>query len=89
MSFLFRKGKNIPPNATFRITQVGTEKLQEFSGDPRSRVLVALESRGTIDIPEISSASGVSRGKVERMVPALIRNGYITYVSTSSLAAGE
>ena len=89
MSFLFRKGKNIPPNATFRITQVGQEKLQDFSGDPRSRILVALESGGTIDVSEISAKSGVSRGKVERMIPVLIHGGYVSYVSASSLADGE
>lgn len=84
MSFFFgRKTKNIPPNATFRLTQEGREKLQEFGGDPKSRVLVALETRGTSDIDEISQASGLSRGQIERLVPALIRGGYVQYVSTA------
>jgi len=85
MSFLFGKGKRkIPSNATFRLTQEGREKLQEFSGDPKSQILVTLETRGTSDIEEISQASGISRGQVERYVPALIRGGYIQYVSASS-----
>ena len=77
MRFFERHSNNIPPNATFRLTQSGTEKLQEFSGDPKSRVLVALETRGTSDIEEIAQASGMSRGEVERLVPSLVRGGYI------------
>ncbi len=79
-----KKSKSIPPNATFRLTQEGREKLQEFGGDPKSRILTALETRGTSDIEEISQASGVPRGQVERFVPALIRGGYIQYVSAVS-----
>ena len=82
MSFLFgRKTKRIPPNATFRLTQEGREKSQEFGGDPKSRILVSLETRGTSDIDEISQASGVSKGQVERLIPGMIRGGYIQYVS--------
>ena len=89
MSFFFgRKSKNIPPNATFTLTQHGREKLQDFSGDPKSQVLVALETQGTCDIDEISKSSGLSRGQVERLVPQLIRNSYIQYVS-SSMGAEE
>ena len=86
MAFLFRKKvKAFPPNATFRITQEGREKLQEFGGDPKSRILVAFETRGTSDIDEISQASGLSRGQVEKLVPSMVRAGYIQYISTSSL----
>jgi len=90
MSFLFdrKKGKNIPPNATFRLTQSGKEKLQDFGGDPKSRILMALETRGTSDgtsdISEISQASGLSKGQVERLVPAMIRGSYVQYVSSST-----
>lgn len=76
-------GKIIPANASFRLTQEGREKLQEFGGDPKSRVLVALETRGTSDIDEIAQTSGLSRGQVERIVPTLIRGGYIQYISAS------
>lgn len=85
MGFFNRgKGKGIPPNATFRLTQEGRDKLQEFGGDPKSRILVALETRGTSDVDEISQASGVKRGQVERLVPAMIKGGYIQYVSAVS-----
>lgn len=80
MSFFFGRHSHIPPSATFTLTQVGRKKVQEFSGDPKSRILVALETRGTSDIDEISKASGLSRGAVERMIPAMIRGGYIQYV---------
>ena len=85
MGFFNRgKGKGIPPNATFRLTQEGREKLQEFGGDPKSRILTALETQGTSDIAEISQTSGVSKGKVEKLVPAMIKGGYIQYVSAVS-----
>ena len=85
MGFFNRgKGKGIPPNATFRLTQEGREKCQEFGGDPKSRILTALETQGTSDIDEISQTSGVSKGKVEKLVPAMIKGGYIQYVSAAS-----
>ena len=86
MSFFFgRKSKRIPPNATFRLTQEGTAKLQGFTGDPKSQILMALETGGTSDIDEISQASGMNRGQVERLVPVLMRGGYIQYVSAASI----
>ncbi len=89
MSFFFnRKNKSIPAGATFRLTQEGREKLQEFGGDDKSRVLMALETRGTSDIDEICNASGVSRGKVERLLPSMVRGGYIQYVSTVTADEG-
>jgi DNA-binding MarR family transcriptional regulator len=91
MSFLFSKfgrGKNIPTNATFRLTQEGRDKLQEFGGDPKSRVLVALETRGSSDIDEIAQTSGLSRGQVERLIPVLVRGGYIQYLSASAIGEG-
>ena len=85
MGFFSRgKGKSIPPNATFRLTQEGREKLQDFGGDPKSRILVALETGGTSDIDEISKSSGVSRGQVEKFIPVLIRGSYIQYVGSVS-----
>jgi len=90
VSFFFGRGagsKHIPPNATFKLTQEGREKLQEFGGDPKSRLLMALETRGTSAVEEISQASGLSRGQVERLVPTLIRGGYVQYLS--SVAGGE
>lgn len=89
MPFWFGRGKRkIPPNASFTLTQQGREKLQDFSGDPKSQVLVALETQGSCDIDELSQASGLSRGQVERMIPGLIRGGYIQYMS-SGMGADE
>lgn len=69
---MFRhKGKGIPSNAKFRITQEGIEKLQEFNGDPQSQVLMMLNTRGTSDIMELSQATGLSRGKLEHIIPKL------------------
>ncbi|MBU2249380.1 MAG: helix-turn-helix domain-containing protein [Gammaproteobacteria bacterium] len=79
-----RKPRRIPTGATFRLTQEGREKLQEFGGDPKSNILMALETRGTSDLDEICSASGLSRGQVERLLPTMIRGGYIVYVSAAS-----
>ena len=78
-----KRGTVIPNNATFRLTENGRDKLQEFNGDPKSRILVALETRGTSDIEEICNASKLSKGQVERFVPILVRGGYIQYVSAS------
>ena len=79
----FRKNRNVPANATFRLTQEGREKLQDFKGDAKSRVLVSLEAEGTSTPGEIASASGLSRGQVERLIPSLVRGGYIQYISNS------
>lgn len=84
MGFFFNRNKKsgIPRNAAFRITQEGREKLQEFSGDAPSKVLMALETRGTCDIDEITETSGVPRGQVERLIKSLSSKGYIQYVSS-------
>lgn len=85
MSFFFgrNKGRGIPKNATFRLTQEGREKLQEFNGDPKSRILMALETHGTSDLEEIADASGMSTGQVERFIKPLVSGQYIQYVSSS------
>ena len=85
MSFLFgRKGKGIPANATFRLTQIGQEKLQEFGGDPKSRILMALETRGTSSIDELSQESGLSRGQVERGISSLAQGHFVQLVGAMS-----
>jgi len=73
----FRRGKNIPSNATFRLTQEGREKLQDFKGDAKSRILVALETEGTSTASEIAAASGLSKGQVERMQGVAIYSIYL------------
>jgi len=84
MGFLFgKKGKGIPQNATFRLTETGREKLQQFTGDAKSQILVALETNGTSDVEELAHAANMSKGQVERMLPALVKGGYVQYVSAS------
>jgi len=82
--FQGKGGAHIPANAAFRITEQGKDKLQEYGGDPKSRMLVALETRGTSDVDEISKASGLNRGQVERLVPVLLRGGYIQFVTAAT-----
>jgi len=77
--------KRIPPNATFQISQNGRDKLQEFSGDATSQILMALETRGTLDIDEISQNSGLSKGKVERLIPILAQKQYVQYIGAGGV----
>lgn len=88
MPFLTR-GRRIPRDATFRNTQLGTDKLQEFKGDALSKVLMALETGGTLNVAEIAERSGISRGRVERLVPRLIQGSYIQPVSSSMVSEDE
>ena len=81
MPFLTR-GRRIPQNATFRNTQLGSEKLQEFKGDARSKLLMALETGGTQNVAEMAQRSGLSKGRVERLIPALIQGSYVQPVSS-------
>ena len=91
MGFFFGRGKGIgiPRNATFRLTQEGREKLQEFAGNPKDRILMTLETRGTCDIDEIAEGSGMSRGQVERYIRPLAAGQYIQYVSANMGAEAE
>ena len=85
----FRSSKNIlPKNATFRLTQEGQEKLQSYTGTPQARILAALETQGTSDKDEIASATGMSRGSVERNVVALLQKGYVQRVGGGGLGGG-
>jgi len=85
VSFPFgRKANSIPRNAVFRLTQEGRDKAQEFTGDPKSQILICLETRGTCDMDEIAQGSSLSRGQVERCIPSLVKHGYIQYLSSGS-----
>ena len=84
MNLFSRNKRRIPANATFRLTQEGKEKLKEYTGDPKSQVLLALETGGTSDLEELSKSSGMSRGQVERIAMILMRGGYIQYVGGAS-----
>jgi len=84
MSIFGRKKGRIPSNATFRLTQEGKEKLQEYTGDEKSRVLLDLETGGTSDLEEISRRTGLNKGQVERIMMVLMRGGYVQYVGGAS-----
>ena len=77
------RDRTLPANATFMLTQQGTAKSAEFSGDPRSRVLEALVTGGTSDVQEIANTSGLNRGKTERTIRQLINGGYVQMVNAS------
>lgn len=93
MTYLFdkmrKRSRSVPASATFRLTEQGRDKLQEFAGSPKDKILIALETRGTSDMDEISQASGLSKGQVERMIPAMVRGGYIQYVSAAMGGGSE
>jgi len=83
MTFLFDRFKRrsrLPAHATFRLSQEGVEKVKEGGGDPKIRILTALEARGTSNVDEISQTSGIRRGVVERLVPMLADSGYVQVV---------
>jgi len=83
------KGNVLPKNATFRLTQEGREKLQSYTGTPQARILAALETQGTSDRNELASASGMSRGSVERNVLTLLQKGYVQRVGGSGGLGGS
>jgi predicted ArsR family transcriptional regulator len=59
------------------LTEIGKDKVIEYTGDTRSRILQALDTNGASTIQEISKMARVSRSKVEDMIPVLIQGGYI------------
>jgi hypothetical protein len=64
-------------HTTFRITEQGRDKLQDFTGDDKSNILVSLETNGSCTMDEIADKSRVARGRVERLIPVLVKNGFI------------
>jgi len=64
-------------SSLFRLTEQGKEKLQTFSGDTTSRILMALETDGSLKLSELSSKTGVSGSKLEHLLPLLTRQGLI------------
>lgn len=83
------KRGGISANASFRITQEGKEKLLQYGGDPKSRVLQGLESNGSGNISDIAQTSGLSRGQVERILPSLIGGGYIQPITSAAMEESE
>lgn len=78
-------GAHLPEGTSIVITEQGKEKLQEYGGDDRGRILLILETRGSLDSGEISKACGIGRKRVEQLIPALLRGGYVRFVTSGSV----
>lgn len=78
-----RGDHHLDKNTSFRITQEGKEKLLQYGGDPKSRLLQGLESGGSGSISDIAQISGLSRGLVERLLPSLVRGGYVQPITSA------
>ena len=84
MSMFFnRERRPSLKNSAFTITQTGRSKLSEFTGDPQSRILMALESHEVSELQELSRYSNLSPGQVERLLPKMIRHGLVQVASTT------
>ncbi len=75
--FPWQSNNHIPRSATFTLTSVGESKAENYTGDERTRILMALESNGASNIEEISRYSRIRKGRVEKLIPSLIKAGYI------------
>ena len=74
---IFGYKNNIPKSATFTLTELGRSKAENFTGDERTRILMALEQNGASNTEEISRIAKIGKGKIERMIPTLVKGGYI------------
>lgn len=73
----FQKRGNLPKSANFILTELGKSKSEDYNGDTRSRILMALDSNGASNIDEISRVSRLSKGTIERQIPQLINGGLV------------
>lgn len=76
--------KVIPSSARFRITEEGRDELQEFDGTARKRILLALETHGSSNVDTIANIGRVPRGSVERLLPSMVKQGCVQYVSSGA-----
>jgi DNA-binding MarR family transcriptional regulator len=75
---------NINPNDSYRITQMGTDKLgQGFNGDKRMRVLLALETEGSLTVRELAPRAHMTGAEAERIIKILKHNGFIAPTSST------
>lgn len=81
LSFRRRGRVTIPPNATFRLTQEGSDKIRDGNQSPQMRALIAIQTIGSsADVQEVASHAGMSRGAAEHAMIALAQKGYIQRV---------
>lgn len=67
-------------HSSFSISERGREYLNDrgLTGDPKTRVLVALETCGSsADIDDLRRTSGLSGTQIERILPHLVRSGLV------------
>jgi hypothetical protein len=77
-------------HGSFSITRKGSAKLQNLSGDTRTRILMALETRGSSQsLDDIAEASGVSRGQVEKLMQTLVAGGYVRDIEDEASAEDD
>lgn len=79
------KSKNrthLSDDTAVMITESGKNELGERAGSPESRVLLALETRGSMGVSKIASASGLSVKEVEHILPSLLRRRLARLVSS-------
>ena len=77
---LFNRSERRPSlkQAAFRLTEEGKAKLESFDGSVGNRILVALEcASSSLDLDDLSSATGIPRGRLEAILPGMLRRGYI------------
>ena len=83
---LHRNRGTIDRQIAFRLTEIGRAKLGEsYDGNPRSRILVALECSGSQNMDELRHTSGLSGSQLEQMLPLLLRSGYVAQGSGETL----
>lgn len=80
-----RRGGAIPPNATFTITQQGTEKVEEFNGDDNQMILMSLTTGGTLTLREIAQRTRMPLGRAERVISKLAQGGYVRLATGGSM----
>lgn len=79
--FRGRGGGHLPDNTAVMITERGRSELGEHGDRTDSRVLLALETRGSMDVDKIASTSGLSSREVERALSNLLRQGFARLVN--------
>lgn len=85
-----RRRISLPKNATFRITQEGSDKIRDGVMTAQMRVLIAIQTIGSsADLNEIAMHSGLGRGHTERVVVQLIQKGYVQRVGVGGMMPSE
>ena len=78
--FSWQQNNHIPRSATFVLTELGRAKAENFTGDDRTRICMTLDQNGASNLEEISRISKINKGKIERMIPTLVKGGFIQSV---------